>query len=579
MFGVMFLISGATPSSDPERPSALDWILSAAGLGCGVFLAVNAEELLTRIPQLDELSGWAMGVGTVIVLLTLEATRRATGLGLLIVVLLFMAYNLLGHRLDGVIGHGYISVADFVEITVFTTNGVFGVPVRVAASYAFLFVLFGTLLSRTGGGEFFFNFAAALNGRRVGGPAKIAVISSGFYGMLSGSSVSDVVTTGSITIPMMRRMGYSSVFAAATEVSASTGGSLMPPVMGAAAFVMVEYTGIDYSRIALAALIPALLYYLAVYAQVHLRALRYGLGGMPADQIPTFRKTMADGWVFVIPLGVLVAALVAEYTPTYVALFGSAAVLVVSALRYRKSGLTLGLIYDVLAETTWRVIAVAGACAAAGMVIGGLTLTGLAQKFAHLIYGLTDSSLLPTLLIAAGLTLVLGLGMPTVSAYILAAVLVGPVLNELGVNILAAHMFILYFAVLSAITPPVAVAAYAAAAIADDNPLAISVAAVRLAIVAFVIPFAFVYGPELLLVGTALEIVFATATAVAGIVLLAIAVEGFLKRPLGVPSRLLFAAGGACFIFPSWHSALAGIAILLLIGVYTLARPKKRDAA
>ncbi len=579
IMGVLFLVVGARPGSDPERAAPVDWILSAMSIASGVYFALNADGITTRIPQLDELSTLAMLVGTAVFLLTLEATRRTTGLGLTIVVLICVAYNLLGHRLTGVIAHGYISFVDFIEITVFTTQGVMGAPIRVAATYAFMFVLFGTFLSKTGGGDFFFNLAAAVSGRRTGGPAKIAVISSGLYGMLSGSSVSDVVTTGSITIPMMRKMGYPTSFAAATEVSASTGGSLMPPVMGAAAFIMVEYTGVSYPEIALSALVPALLYYLAVYTQVHLRAQKRNLVGMPKDQIPGLGATMRDGWAFLIPLGILIVALTLEYSPTYVALFGTSAVLALAVVRWRRSGFSPAVVYDGLSETTWRILTAAGACAAAGLVIAGLTVTGLSQKFAHLVYAMSGASLFPTLAIAAALTLVLGLGMPSVAAYLLSIILVGPTLTGVGVPVLAAHMFVFYYAVLSALTPPVAVAAYAAAAIAEGNPIQIAASAVRLSLVAFIVPFAFVYGQELLLIGEPHYIAIAVVTATAGVIVLAAAVEGYFRTPLPGWMRYFVAAAGLCLIFPSLYSGIAGVAVVaVLILASKLARHRRSGA-
>ena len=560
ILGLLFLIVGASPNSDTTRPSIFDWVCSIAGIATGIRFAVNASDILARIPELNPLTEWDVFFGYCLLLLTLEATRRTTGLGLMIIVLMFVAYNFLGHLLGGVLNHAYIDAEYFIDMMVYTSYGINGLPVRVAATYAFMFVLFGTLLNRTGGGAFFFNVAAALTGSRPGGPAKIAVVSSGLYGMISGSSVSDVVTTGSITIPMMRRLGYSSEVAGAIEVSASTGGSLLPPVMGAAAFVMVEYTGISYREIATAALVPALLYYLSVYAQVHLRSVKMGLKGLSREDYPPLGSTMREGWRFIVPLIALTVALVLGYAPTFVAVFGTIAVLAVGVFRI-TGRIGLRDLYESLAETTSRILAVTGACAAAGLVIGGLTLTGLAQKVAHLVYAVTDAQLFPSLLLAAAVTIVLGLGMPTVSAYILAAVLVGPLLSDLGVPILPAHMFILYYAVLSAITPPVAVAAYAAASIAEGNPLRIALTAVRFSLVAFVVPFAFVYGNELLLVGRFLDVVFAIASASVGVVLLAAAMEGYFREPLQWWCRVLAVAAALCFILPSVATATFGLVL------------------
>ncbi|HSG95210.1 MAG TPA: TRAP transporter fused permease subunit, partial [Afifellaceae bacterium] len=400
-------------------------------------------------------------------------------------------YNLFGDLIGGPLKHGEITLTHFLDITVFTTDGLFGVPLRVAATYAFLFVMFGTALAKTGGADFFFNIAASISGRAVGGPAKIAVISSGLYGTISGSPTSDVVTTGSVTIPMMKKMGYRPAFAGAVEVAASTGGSLIPPVMGAAAFIMSEYTGIDYVDIAFAAVIPALLYYLPIYLQVHLRADRHGLRGIDDGSIAPVLATLKEGGLFFVPLIVITWVLVEGYTPTYAAIYGTLSVLVIAMLK-RASRPSPRDIFEILAETTLRMVAVTGACAAAGLVIGGITMTGLASKFSHLVFLLSGADVFLSLVLAALLTILLGLGMPTPSAYILAAVLVAPVMSELKIDLMAGHMFLLYFAVMSAITPPVAVAAYAASAIADENPLKIAVGAVRLALAAFLVPFSFV---------------------------------------------------------------------------------------
>jgi TRAP transporter 4TM/12TM fusion protein len=561
MLVLTFVTIGPTPRADRSRVPFYDWALAALAAGAGVAFLVESEEIARRITLLDPLSQWDIGFASLMLLLTLEATRRTVGAGLATIVMLFLAYNLFGDRLGGVFGHGPISYDHFVDITFFTTDALFGVPIRVAATYAFLFVLFGTALSKAGGGKFFFDISALLTGGTAGGPAKIAVISSGLYGTISGSPTSDVVTTGSITIPMMKRMGYSATYAGAVEVAASSGGSVLPPVMGAAAFIMAEYTGIAYVDIALAALIPALLYYVPIYTQVHLRAKRWRLGGVDAALIPPLGATLRDGGLFVVPLAVISWALIEGYTPTYTALYGLAAILAVAMLR-RATRLSISDIYGILAETSLRTVAVAGACAAAGLVIGGITMTGLASKFGAMVFLLAGSDVFLSLAVAAGLTLLLGMGMPTPSAYILAAVLVSPVLHTLGIDPMAGHLFLLYFAVMSALTPPVAVAAYAASAIADENPLKIAAQSVQIAIGAFLIPFCFVFNHELLLVGAWWEIACGAAGAFAGLVLIAIAVEGYLGRPLAAVSRLALLAAGVLLLWIDVR--LAAISMLLV---------------
>ncbi len=566
MLGLVFLVVGAGSRSDRRRPPPVDLLFSALAFASGIYFWVNADNVITRITLLDPLGPADVFFASVLVLLTLEVTRRTVGLGFTVIVLLFLLYNLFGDVLSGALGHGQISYDHFLDIMVFTTDGIFGVPVRVAATYAFLFVLFGTVLAKAGGSEFFFNVAAAISGSRPGGPAKIAVISSGLYGMISGSPTSDVVTTGSITIPVMRRLGYTATLAGGVEVAASTGGSLLPPVMGSAAFIMAEFTGIEYRDIVIAAICPALLFYLGVYAQVHLRSLKMGLTGLDRDQIPTVEKTLRQGGIFLVPLAVIITALLMGYSPTFVAVFGSISVIAVAVF---SPATRLGLIdlYQVLAGTTMRMIPVTGACAAAGLVIGGLTMTGLALKFSNLVFLVTGGFPILTLGMAALVTLVLGLGMPTPSAYILAAMLVGPALADLGFSAMAANMFLLYFAVLSAMTPPVAVAAYAASAIASANPIGIAVVAVRLSVVAFVVPFAFIYGEELLLRGDILSILIAGISAIMGVLLLAMAVEGHLRAPLAGWLRLVLAASGICLILPFVETIVVGLVGVVLAAI------------
>lgn len=566
MLALLFLLFGAGTSSDHTRPSVLDFILVGISIAAGIYFSLNSESIISRISLLDPLSTYDIVFGTALFVLTIEATRRAIGPSLTVIVLLFVAYNLLGNFLPGALGHGGIDYEHFLDLMVFTTDGIFGVPLRVAATYVFLFVLFGTFLTRCGGGDFFFNLAAALTGRKVGGPAKVAVISSGLYGTISGSPTSDVVVTGSITIPMMQRLGYPAVLAAGVEITASTGGSLLPPVMGSAAFIMAEYTGIPYRDIAIAAVIPALLYYLGVYTQVHLRSLRLGMLGMAEKDIPKLGPTLRQGTPFYVPLAVLVTALLMGYSPSYVAVYATLSVIALSFFN-KKTRMGLKDYYSILAETTLLTVSVTAACAAAGLVIGGLTMTGLATKFSFLVSLITGSSLFLSLLIGGAFTILLGMGMPTPSVYILAAVLIGPMLINLGLPVLTAHMFLLYYACMSAITPPVAVAAFAASAIARANPLDIAVAACRLSVVTFLVPFAFVYSQGIVLLGSPFDILLDTTSAIVGAILLAAAVEGYFKGQIAWWGRCLLAAAGFFLFVPrlSWAAIPAGIAIAAVV--------------
>jgi TRAP transporter 4TM/12TM fusion protein len=358
-------------------------------------------------------------------------------------------------------------------------------------------------------------------------------------------------------------------------VAASTGGSLLPPVMGSAAFIMAEYTGIEYRDIVLAAIVPALLYYLCVYVQVHLRSQKLGLSGLAKGETPALKETLKDGGLFLIPLVALSGALILGYSPTFVAAVATVAVIVVATAR-KSTRMGPRAVWDALALTTHRMIPVVAACAAAGLVIGGISMTGLGSKFADLVFLMAGNSAFLALVISAVLAIVLGMGMPTPSAFILAAVLVSPTLIGLGFTVLQTNMFILYFAVLSAMTPPVAVAAFAAAAIADARPLEIASMAVKLAITAFIVPFAFVYGEGLLMQGSWTEIGSTSLTAVLGVLLLCVAAEGFWRQRLNTLPRLSFGVAGVLFIMPSaW--AVAAAAALAATGI--LATPHLRPGA
>jgi len=561
MLTLVFIAYGATPASNPRRPTAVDLLLSVIAAAAGLHMLISAGRLATRIPLLSELTPADQAAAVVLLLTTLEATRRTVGPGLVAVVLVFVGYNLYGHLLPGKFGHGEIDFQHFIDLSVFTFDGLFGVPLRVAATYAFLFVLFGTVLAKAGGARFFFDLAATLSGRRVGGPAKIAVTSSALFGTLSGSPTSDVVTTGSVTIPIMKRLGYGPAFAGAVEVAASTGGSILPPVMGSAAFIMAEYTGIEYRDIAIAAIVPAILYYASIYLQVHLRSLNLGLRGLDPQEIPRLRAVLREGGLFLVPLLALVVSLLLGYSPTFVAIYGTLAVVAVAMVR-RSTRLGLVRLFECLSETTLRMIPVAGACAAAGLVVGGLSMTGLSGKFADLVLSAAQGQDLIALAVAALVALLLGMGMPTPSAYILAAVLAGQSLATLGLDPLQANLFLLYFASLSAMTPPVAVAAFAAAAIADANPNRIAVQAVRLSLVAFLVPFAFVQGHGLLLHDSLPAIAFEAVTACLGVVALAFAAEGLPENRLPLLSRALLGLAGVCLLMPGLYSLLAAAGFL-----------------
>lgn len=568
---LLFIVVGHSPNA-PQNPTILDWIFAGLSFTAGAYFFIYAQEISDRISLLDDFTSAQFFFGTSLLFLCLEATRRTTGAGLTLVVMLFLLYNWFGYLLPPPFGHGISDFSYLLDVLVFTTDGVFGVPVQVVASYVFLFVMFGTFLSAAGGGTFFFDLASAATGHSRGGPAKIAVISSGLYGTMSGSPTSDVVATGSITIPIMKKLGYSKRFSGAVEVAASTGGSAMPPIMGSAAFILAEYTGTPYREVVYAALIPAMLYYLGVFMQVHLRAVKDDL--RPYDgEIPRLADTFAVGWPFLVPVFTIVGMLVMGFSPVMTAGAGAFAVLVGATLT-KNTRMSPWRIIEALGETTLRILPVAGACAAAGLVIGGLSMTGLGMKAANVIISLSGGSLELTLLLAAVVTILLGLGMPTPSAYILAAVLVGPALTKIGLPTLESHMFLLYYAILSALTPPIAVAALAAAAIADEDPFIIAFDAVRLAAVGFLMPFVFIWNPAILGQGGGLDVAMAIAGGIVGAISIAVSFEWF-RGSHGVTARwslrILLMAAAILAVSPEMMTSLIGLvtSLVLLAWIYS----------
>lgn len=559
---LLFVTFGGSRGAS-DRPGVIDWALSLLSAACGIYFFFTSDVIANRISLLHPFTPAQFWFGTALLVLTLEATRRATGMGLTIVVVSFLAYNWLGSKLPPPFNHGITEFSYLLDILIFTTDGLFGLPVQVVASYVFLFVMFGSFLAKAGGGEFFFNLGATLTGRTRGGPAKIAVLSSGMYGTISGSATSDVVTTGAITIPMMKRLGYSGRFAGGVEVAASTGGSAMPPIMGSAAFILAEYTAVPYREVIYAALIPAIIYYTGVFLQVHFRAVRHNL--RPVDgTIPSLRATFATGWVFVLPIAAIVGILIAGYSPTMTAGIGAASVVVAVTL-HPRTRMSVWAIVEALGETTIRILPVAAACAAAGLVIGGLSMTGLGMKAANLILLLSGGEVYMTLFLAALITIILGLGMPTPSAYILAAVLVAPAMTRLGLPLLESHLFLLYYAILSALTPPIAVAAMAAAAIADDDPFAIAFDAMKLASLGFLMPFVFLWNPAIVGQGALVFVLLAGAGGLVAALAMSIAIEGIIERNVPRLERFALVGAGILCVAPDPWMAVAGMAIVAVL--------------
>lgn len=544
-----------------EHPSIFDYVFAAVVMASGIHLILKMDQLILRIPGVDPLTPIDMLAGVILVLAILELCRRTLGVGLTLLLLLGIAYVFFGHWIPGTFGHRELSTERFIEEMVFTTNGIFGSPVQIAATYAFLFIMFGSFFQRAGAGQFIFDAASALVGRKVGGLAKVAVTTAGAFGSISGSPSSDVATTGSINIPVMKKRGYSATFAGAVETAAASGGTILPPIMGSVAFLMAEFTGIPYFEIATASVLCALLYYLGVYFQVHFRSQKLNLVGMDEAEIPSLGKTLRTGFYYFVPVVILVWAMEQGFTPSLAAFYGIISIFLISFFR-RSTWITLKHLIDIFTDVVYSIAPLTVATAAAGIIIGTINLTGMAGKFTSLIFTLTGGSIFFSLIVGAAICILLGMGMPTPSVYVLVAALVAPALLELGLEVLPTHLFLVFFCALSAITPPVGVAAFTAAGIAQANPFLIGIQATKLAAVGFILPFMFIYEPSLLLQGEPVEIIFAAITAVIGVYALSAGVEGYMHQPLKMWERAIILIASVCMIYPDLLiNVVAGVVI------------------
>lgn len=544
---------------------ALDAFFLGLALLVGFYMAFFAspEKLAER--ALVGFSPLDMAIGALLLLVLLEATRRVCGNGLVIIAFVFMCYAYFGRNLPLLLAHRGYGFTQIIEQLVYTTEGIYGTPLGVSATFIILFVLFGAFLEKSGGGEFFVDMAYALAGKARSGPAMTAVLSSAMMGTISGSAASNVVTTGTFTIPLMKRVGYLPPVAGAIEAVASTGGQVLPPVMGAAAFIMAEMLGITYGHVAIAAILPAILYFVSVGIMVHLEAVKAGLRGLPKDQLPAFWEVFRKGFYYLIPLAVIIYTLVVLfYTPTKAALLAIGTTILVSFFN-RENRMNLPRVLNALESGAKASLVVAAACATAGIIIGVVTLTGLGLRFSNLIVTASGGSLLLALLLTAVTCLVLGMGLPTSAAYIITATLGAPALVKLGLTPIAAHLFVLYFACISAITPPVAIAAYAASGVALSPPMQTAFHASRLGIAAFVVPFMFAYGPELLLIGETQAIIRVILTALLGIWLLAGGVQGHVFQRINILQRVMLLGGALFLIEAGGYTDLIGLILGLLV--------------
>ena len=552
---LVFLLYPARPGRPAWR--ALDVVLLALGFGFVLHILLNYDYFVNRIIYIDDLTAADRTFAVVAVVIVLEATRRVIGLALPLTSIAFLAYAVLltNVKPDVLLEQLYLS-----------TEGIFGSTLGVSASYVMLFVLFGAFMEKSGTGQLFMDFAMSITGHTAGGPGKVSVVSSSLFGTVSGSAVANVMVDGPITIPLMKRTGFRPPFAAAVEAVASTGGQIMPPVMGAAAFVMAEFLAVPYLQVAQWAAIPAVLYYIAVFFAVHFEAKRYGLAGVPRDQLPRFARVMAERGHLFAPILIVLFGLVLGYSAPLCALAGALACIPVALLRATtRAGITWRSVYDALIDGARNTLGVAMACACAGIVIGVVTITGLGIVFTQFVIALAQNSLAAALVLTAIAGIVLGMGMPTTPSYIVMVSLLVPAIIKLGAIAPAAHMFAFYFAILSAITPPVALAVFAAAGLAKSDLWATGWQAVRIAAATYIVPFMFIYEPSLMLIGDWFESVTSTVSAVIGVMCLAAGLQGYLLREARWWERAVLVVAALLLIKPGYISDAIGVVLLAAV--------------
>ena len=517
-------------------------------------------------------------MGFILIATLLEATRRISNPVLPCLAIIALLYCYFGRYMPQMLAHRGFSVARIVNHMYLGTEGIFGTPLEVSSTFVFMFILFGAVLEKTGLGKFIIDLSMALAGWSTGGPAKVAIVSSGLMGTVSGSSVANVCTTGMFTIPLMKSVGYEPHFAGAVEAVASTGGQIMPPVMGAGAFIMAQFLGVPYIQVAVAAIVPALLYYFAVMVQVHFEACRLGLKGIPWSQLPPIWPLLKSKGFLLIPLIAIIYFLLAGYTPLKAAFNGILVSFVLSWLN-KETRLTPVRIYEAFQAGARGAIGVACACATVGMVVGMGTLTGLALRIAGAIVTAAGGSKILTLIFTMCASIILGTGLPTTANFIVTSTMAAPALFQLGVPAMAAYMFVFYFGIAADLTPPVALAAYAGSGIAGSDPMKTGVTAFKLALAGFLVPYIYVYNPMLLFIDVVpMVMVQAICTALIGVFLLAMFSIGFFKAHLAWYMRILAFGGAIGLLIPGTTSDLAGLAVLAVIYIVQTAKAKKNAA-
>ncbi len=561
----------------PEKTTIwFDFPLALLCLVIDIYLMLNHQRLTTREWYTGPMTFFDVAFGWITVVLLLEATRRVAGAALPIVAICFIGYTLFGNYLPYPFTIRSPNLKIFIDHMFLTPHAIFGVPVGVSATFVFLFILFAALLDKTGAGKFIIDFSMSAVGWATGGPAKVAVIASGIFGTITGHSVANVYGTGTFTIPLMKKMGYRPEYAGAVEAAASAGGQIMPPIMGAAAFIIAEFIGVSYLSVCKAALLPAILYFVAVFASTHLEALKIGLKPIPRAELPPMKATLFRGFHFIIPIFVLILVLVLGYTPFRAAFLAIIVLLIVATAR-KISRLSVKSFLSSLIDGARNGVVIATCCACAGLIVGCLDITGLGIKFVDIIVMASGGVFSLMLVLVMVASLILGMGIPTAPAYIIVAMIAAPSLVNMGLEPIVAHMFVFYSCLLSAITPPVALAAYAGAAIAEAPVMRTGVIAVKLGFVKYIIPFVFAYNSALLMEGGMFFVLVSFITALAGTIGLSAVLERHFFTHLSIPCTVILLVGSVMLLISNILTDFAGL-MLFALGVFLNHRSRKMEA-
>jgi len=553
---------------------AVDLVLITLTIAIQIYKLWDLEAYILRRGDLTQVDIW---LGTISILLLLEATRRTVGWAMVIIAGFFLLQTAFSDYFFGIFYGPPSDLFTIVDYIWMRENGIYGIPLMVMATYIFLFILFGAILVRSGAGRFFINVALSLTGSKVGGPAKASVVASCLMASVSGSAVANVVTTGSFTIPLMKRVGYRPYFAGAVEACASSGGQIMPPVMGAAAFVIAEFLNLPYLQVAVASLFPALIYFFSIFVMVHFEARKKNLATISAEELPSFKEEVKRGGHLFLSILVIIVLLVVGYTPMFAAFWAILSIFVLSAVR-PETRMSPADILSALEEGARGAVSVSIACATAGIIIGCVFVSGLGLKFSTVIVGLSGGYLAVALILTMLASLILGMGLTTTAVYITLAALVIPALIKMGVVPIAAHMFAFYFGLVSAITPPVALASFAAAGIAGSNPMQTGFHSFRLGIAKYVLPFVFVYTPGMLFEGDWLHSVMGIIGGFGGIYALTVTTEGWMFEKVGWLTRVIMAVCALALFHPNLMTDLLGWVILAIMVWVNLSRLRKAGA-